>query len=225
MGIPGRPGPLVLAHRGDHRRTVENTLAAFRSALAAPGCDGLEFDVRLSADGVPVVLHDETVARIHGRPGRAAELGAEELAGLGIPSLAEVLRAAPAPAFLDVELKIDTGPAAVEVLRAARGPRLGRAVVSSFDVVALETVRALEPGWPCWLNAVDLAPATIELAVRLGCLGISADWRAIDERAARRVDRAGLILAAWTVTRRPTLARLARLGVAAVCVEGAALTG
>lgn len=225
MSTTGPAGPLRLAHRGDHRRAFENTLAAFRAALAVPGCDGLEFDVRLSADGVPIVLHDETLARVQGRPERGTELTAAELAGLGVPSLADVLRVAPAPAFLDVELKSDAGAAAVDVLRAARGPRPERAVVSSFDVGAIETVRALQPGWPCWLNAVDLAPATIGLAVRLGCRGVSADWRAIDPRSAARVRRAGLVLAAWTVTRRPTLRRLARLGVAAACVEGAALMG
>ncbi len=225
MGPAGTAAPLRLAHRGDHRRAPENTLAAFRAALAVPGCDGLEFDVRLSADGVPVVLHDATLARVQGRPERAAELTAAELARLGVPSLADVLRSVPTPAFLDVELKIDTGGAAVDVLRAARGPRLERAVVSSFDVGAIETVRALQPAWPCWLNVAGLAPDTIDLAVRLGCRGVSADWRAIDPRSAARVRRAGLVLAAWTVTRRPTLARLASLGIAAACVEGAALGG
>jgi glycerophosphoryl diester phosphodiesterase len=53
---------LRLAHRGDWRRAPENTLEAFRAALAIPACDGLEFDVRAAADGVPVVCHDETLA-------------------------------------------------------------------------------------------------------------------------------------------------------------------
>ena len=62
---------LRLAHRGDWRRAPENTLAAFLAAIAVPGCDGLEFDVRASADGVPVVIHDETLSASRGsRAGR-----------------------------------------------------------------------------------------------------------------------------------------------------------
>lgn len=216
---------LRLAHRGDHRRVPENTLAAFRAALAAPACDGLEFDVRLSRDGVPVVLHDETLARAQGRPERAADLVAVELRALGVPSLAEVLASVPRGAFLDVELKVDGGRAVVDVLRAGRGERLDRTVVSSFVVAALEGVRRREPAWPTWLNAEDLGADTVSLARRLGCVGISAERRGIDRAGMDRAAAAGLAVAAWTVTRLATYRRLAALGVAAVCVEGPALDG
>ena len=62
-------------------------------------------------------------------------------------------------------------------------------------------------------------------AVELGCRAIAADWRAIDPGSAARVRAAGLELAAWTVRRRASYDRLARLGVVAVCVEAAALDG
>jgi glycerophosphoryl diester phosphodiesterase len=81
------------------------------------------------------------------------------------------------------------------------------------------------PTWPRWLNADDLAPATVALATELGCRGISVEWRAIDAAAMARARAADLDVAAWTVRRRPTFARLARLGVVAVCVEAAALDG
>jgi glycerophosphoryl diester phosphodiesterase len=104
-----------------------------RAALAVPGCDGLEFDVRLSRDGIPVVLHDATLERVQGRPERAPELTAAELGALGVPTLAAVLAAVPPPAFLDVELKEDLGEAVVDVLRSARGSDLADAAVSSFS--------------------------------------------------------------------------------------------
>ena len=53
--------PLRLAHRGDWRAAPENSLQALVAATRIPGCDGVEFDVRLSRDGVPVLLHDETL--------------------------------------------------------------------------------------------------------------------------------------------------------------------
>ena len=223
-GTPRVAAPLRLAHRGDHRAAPENTLAACRAALALPGVDGLEFDVRLAADGVPILLHDETLARVQGRPESAAALTAVELARHGIPTLAELLAVAPAPAFLDVELKEDCGAAAVEVLEHARGASLERAVVSSFEPAALETVRRLRPAWGCWLNVEDLAPATVAAAVALGCRGVSAERVAIDAASAARVRAAGLELAAWTVVGHAEWDRLAALGVAAICVEREALS-
>ena len=115
---------LRLAHRGDWRHAPENTLPALLAALKAPACDGLEFDVRLSADGVPVLLHDETLARVQGRPERVDDLRARALAELGVPSLADVLAAIPHRAFLDVELSGRLDLAVVEVLAAGRGPGL-----------------------------------------------------------------------------------------------------
>ena len=223
-----RPRALRLAHRGDWRHAPENTLPAMQAALEVPACVGLEFDVQLSRDGVPILLHDDTLERVQGRPEAPGDLTADELAALGVPRLADVLAAAPADAFLDVELKGDPGEgiaAIVDDLERARGRGLERAVVSSFDRAALARLAQLRPAWPRWLNAVDLEPATIDLARSLGCTGISADWRAITPAAARAVRDAGLELAAWTVRRRATARRLEGLGVVALCVEGPALDG
>jgi glycerophosphoryl diester phosphodiesterase len=214
-----------LAHRGDWRRGPENSLAAFQAAVAIPACDGLEFDVRLSADGVPVVVHDATLARMHGRPESVDAMRADALVDLGIPTLDDVLRAAGRRPYLDVELKVDTGAAGVEVLAAGRGPELHNAVISSFDRRAIEGVMHRAPTWPRWLNANDLDDATLSAAVALGCRGVSVEWRAVSVSSIARAMAAGLEVAAWTVRRRPTFDRLARLGVVAVCVEGVALDG
>jgi glycerophosphoryl diester phosphodiesterase len=216
---------LRLAHRGDWRRAPENTIPAFLAALDVPGCDGLEFDVRAAAGGVPVVIHDETLDRIQGVAGRVADLAPDELERHGVPTLEDVLHAVPRRAFLDVELKGDPGRGAVDVLTAGRGPGLERAVVSSFAPATLERVGRLAPQWPRWLNTLDLSAETIAIAERIECRGISVEWRAIDERSVTRARDAGLDVAAWTIRRRPTYARLERLGVVAICAEGAALDG
>lgn len=223
MTEPGRP--LRLAHRGDWRRSPENTLAAMLAAMDIPACDGLEFDVQASSDGVPILLHDDTLERVQGRPERPDQLTAAALAALGVPALADVLAAVPRGAFLDVELKGDPGRAVVEVLAASRGPDLRDAVISSFEGDTLERVAGFVPTWPRWLNAEDLEATTVDAALELGCRGISAEWRSIDARSAALVRAAGLDLAAWTVRRRPIFRRLAGLGVVAVCVEAAALDG
>jgi glycerophosphoryl diester phosphodiesterase len=222
-GSKGRP--LRLAHRGDWRRAPENTLPALLAALDVRGCDGVEFDVRSSSDGVPVLQHDETLARVHGRPERPRDLTVGELRASGVSALEDVLAAIPTRAFLDIEVKEDPAPSFVGIVEAARGRGLHNAVVSSFVPAVLRSVSQQRPAWPLWLNAMDLEPGMVTLARKLGCAGISVEWRAIDEAALRRALDAGLDVAAWTIRRRPTFDRLARLGVMAMCVEGAALDG
>jgi glycerophosphoryl diester phosphodiesterase len=215
--------PLRLAHRGDWRAGGENSIAALLAALERPECDGLEFDVRLSADGVPVVIHDETLERVHGRPERVDTLTALALEDVGVPALADALLAIGRRPFLDVELKVDAGRAAVEVLAAGRGPGLERAVVSSFDRGTLEGIARLAPTWRRWLNSHRLDAATIADAVSLGCSGVSVEWRSLDRVSVRLASAAGLEVVSWTVRRRPTFDRLAALGVVAMCVEGSLL--
>jgi glycerophosphoryl diester phosphodiesterase len=214
---------LRLAHRGDWRRAPENSLAALRAAMDVPGCDGVEFDVRVAADGTPVLAHDATLLRVHGRPEPVDTLTAAELSDMGLPTLEDALTELPRRAFLDIELKIDPGPGIVSAIAGGRGPDLARAVVSSFDPAAIRRVHALAPGWPIWLNTHRLTLDSVRLALDLGCTGIAVAWWVIDERSLTPARDARLDVAAFTVRRRPTFERLARLGVAAVCVEGPAL--
>jgi glycerophosphoryl diester phosphodiesterase len=219
------PPALRLAHRGDWRAGPENSLAAMLAALANPACDGLELDVRGSREGIPILLHDATLDRVQRRPGRPEELSIGELAEAGIPTLADVLAAAGPRPFVDVELKGAPMPDVIPVLEAARGTALARAVVSSFEPDTIAWVGQHRPDWPRWLNAMDLAPSTLRLAAELGCRGLSVDWHAIDAGGMARAASIGLEVAAWTVRRRATAARLERLGVVAICVEAAALDG
>ncbi len=214
---------LRLAHRGDWQRAPENTPAAFDAALAIPGCDGLEFDVRTSADGVPVVVHDATLRREHGRAGRVRDFGADALGRLGLPMLATVLASLPEWAFLDVEVKDDPGPAFEDILEGSRGSSLDRAVVSSFEAGILARVGRSRPAWPRWLNVRDLRPSTVRVASELGCVGVACAWPAINERGIDRLAAEGLVLAAWTVRDLPTYRRLERAGLVAICAEGDAL--
>jgi glycerophosphoryl diester phosphodiesterase len=216
---------LRLAHRGDWRRAPENSLAALTAALGVPGCDGVEFDVRVSADGVPVLAHDETLERVYGRPGRVDGLTARDLEDAGVPSLSDALALIPHRATIDVDLKGLHDRAVVEVLASGRGPGLVNGVVSSFTPETLERIAGLAPAWPRWLNAYELSADKIRTAVDLDCQAISVDFRQIDAGSLAAVRSAGLALAAWTVRRRTTYGRLRRQGVIAACVEAAALDG
>src|SRR5436853_1370309 len=116
--------PLVLGHRGASGYAPENTLSAFNLAMDQ-GADGVELDVTLSADGVPVVIHDDTLDRTtsgHGPVGAltlaqlkrldagyAAQFG-KQFAGERLPTLAEVFAAYGQRTFINVELKHDHSP-------------------------------------------------------------------------------------------------------------------
>jgi len=158
--------PLIIAHRGASAHAPENTLAAFRLALEA-GVDGIEFDVRLAADGVPMVIHDATLRRTGRRDGRISamtsdELGRvdvgswfnsayprrarEEFAGEPVPTLVSALELlAPADVSIYIELKCDRADptklaaSVCDVLR--HSPLLPRIIVKSFDLNALNEVR------------------------------------------------------------------------------------
>jgi glycerophosphoryl diester phosphodiesterase len=224
-------GPLRLAHRGDWRDAPENSLAAMQAALAVPGCDGLEFDVRASSDGVPILLHDPSLLRVQGVDAIPSALTAEECAQHGISTLGEVLRSVGCDPFLDVELK-ERVPAVLDLLDLERGrvddaggSELRNAAVSSFDGAILEWLAAERSSWPRWLNAFALTDSTIALAARLGCAAIAVRWQAIDEAWTRRTHEAGLDVVAWTVTDLDDYRRLAALGTMAICAESAALDG
>ena len=222
------PRPLRLAHRGDWRTAPENSLAAMLAALRVAGCDGLEFDLRSSLDGVPVLLHDEDLARVQNVPVKCATLTAEELAGHGIPTFQQVLDAVDCDVFLDVEFK-ERVDAAIDVLELERGrvaddgtPELRSAVVSSFGADVLGWLREIRPKWPRWLNAYDLR--------RDDGAGAGA-WLRSD---LRRVPRHRRGRGASRARRRARCCRLdgpasgdydrlAGLGLRAICAEASAL--
>lgn len=110
--------PLRIAHRGASARAPENTLAAFREAIRL-GADAIELDVQLSADGVPMVIHDDTVDRTTDGHGRVAALVSRDLRRLDagawyssrfrgerIPTLEEALECARGRCGLNIEIKV-----------------------------------------------------------------------------------------------------------------------
>jgi len=220
-----RQGSLILAHRGDWTDAPENSLAAFAAAATRPGIDGTEFDVRLGRDGTPVVNHDGDLQRVQGIGRRVRDLTGLELAALGVPTLASVLEVLPEPSFLDVELKEDVASEVVPLLARVRGDPPRRVVISSFRPGAIASVRRIAPGWPTWLIHLELDERVVGTARSLGCVGIAAEWRALDATSIGLVRATGLQLAAWTVEDRETLERVRRLDVDVVCVDPGAWRG
>ena len=135
--------PLLLGHRGTRREAPENTLEAFELCLRH-GCDGFEFDVRLTADNRSAICHDPDVGR--------KEIARSHFAELGTPCLEDVLSRFAGRAFLDIELKVAGLEQSVIDALGNCPPRKGY-FVSSFFPEVVEALylrdRALKLGLIC----------------------------------------------------------------------------
>ena len=154
MPRPGRRikrNTLVLGHRGYRARFPENTLLAFHAALSG-GADGIECDLQKSADGHYVVIHDPWTGRVAGARQEVAESSLAELQALDfgrgerLPVLDAVLKALPAEAYLDLELKEETirepdAPLIAAILDAHRTREL--LMISSFSPALLVPFRRM----------------------------------------------------------------------------------
>ena len=213
--------PLLLAHRGAHNETIrENGLAALVAGAAV--FDGVEFDVRFSAEGTAVIVHDETLDRLFGVPRRVSELSVSELAGIGVPTLSEVLAAMPLTTLIDLELKEQPTDAFFTTLAAARGANADGVVLSSFSPSVLRTVEGRVPRWSRWLNAESAAEA--EEAVNLRCEGLSVAMDLLNDASLNRWSDAGLEVAAWTLRDATDATWASDLRLTALCVEGDGVT-
>lgn len=175
--IEPRSSPRIIGHRGASGTHPENTMMAFEAALA-DGADGIEFDVQLSSDGIPIVHHDRTLKKIAGRPRRVHAFSWDELRGVDagswfapefrgerIPSLDAVLDAFGGRTTSMLEIKVDGegAPARRAMLvdrcvgAVLRRKLTDRVFVLSFDLPALRRVKRLAPALRCVLD-VDRAP-------------------------------------------------------------------
>jgi len=216
---------LIYGHRGASGRLPENTLAAFRGAIE-DGADGVEVDVRATADGVPVLLHDRELSRTTTGSGAIDEIAAADLAaiqaraGEPVPTLAEALAVAGDRLRLDIELK-QTGIERA-VLTALRQHSRAAWFVSSIDWDQLREVRRLDLAAPIWPLAIACDDALLAAAAELGAPGVALAASALDRAAADRLHRAGLEIAVWTVNDPEEAIRVRDLGVAIVMTDNPA---
>jgi glycerophosphoryl diester phosphodiesterase len=225
---------LNVAHRGASGQAPANTLAAFRLA-AEMAADGVELDAHLSADGVPVVIHDFSVGGTTDGAGRVADLPLAALkeldagswfdpafAGERIPTLAEVFESVGQRLLINVELKVlpreDRGLEAAVVSLVARHGLAERVLVSSFNPLALGRVRRLAPHLALGFLyeaafPSRLARAATRLMPHWRLEALHPHWRLIRPATVRRAHARGLRVIAWTVDEAEDMERLASLGV------------
>ena len=226
------PYPKWIAHRGAGKLAPENTLAAFRLG-ARHGWRAFECDVKLSADGVPFLLHDATLERTSNGVGAAGEQRWHELsqldaggwhsrayAGEPLPSLRAIAAFVQHNGYaLDLEIKPSPGSdahtgavVATEVARLwfgqARVPLL-----SSFQPDALRAARAVAPELPRALLLDKLPDDALLLAGELGCVAVITDHKLMDAALIARLHGAGLRALVYTVNEPERAQQLLALGI------------
>ena len=170
----------MVAHRGASATEPENTLRSFETAVSV-GADAVEFDVRLTADGHAVVMHDATVDRTTDGSGlvRSMTLAALQRlrivgSDLRVPTLDETLRSLSGRMAVDIEIKNIPGepdfdaqdePAVAATLAALhRTAFVGPVMVSSFNPLSIALARASEPDLPTGLLTIEEIEAPVALA-------------------------------------------------------------
>jgi glycerophosphoryl diester phosphodiesterase len=228
--------PLVFAHRGGRALGPENTIAAFDRGLAA-GADGLEFDVHLSRDGIPVVHHDADLDRCTNARGPIAALTAAELArvdagwhfvgddgtswrgrGACVPALEEVLTRWPeVPAIVEIKAPgVDPARAVVDVV--IRAGAAGRVCIGSFSLATVREVRRLAPSiatgasrqetqWALYRSWCGIGPGRVPYRA-FQLPERSGRLTVVSPRFIRLAHEAGLAFQVWTVNEQADMRRL-----------------
>lgn len=238
--------PLIVAHRGTPSSHPENTLPSFEAAIAI-GAPIVELDVRMSADGVAVVMHDPTVERTTDGSGPVHELSAAELRRLNagtadrptpVPTLGDVLDLATGRSAVAIEIKnlpgepgYETGrETAVEAVHAEldRTGFRGAVLVISFNPASIAASRAVAPEVPTGFLTTELVDPRQALthAVAQGHELVLPGTRALEPVGAAFVDEvhaAGLRVGTWTADEPAEVERLLAWGVDAVASNDPAM--
>lgn len=231
----GSRRPLNIAHRGASAVAPANTMAAFEKAVEL-GADGIELDTHLSADGVPVVIHDFAIDATTDGSGRVAEMDLAQLkqldagshfdpafAGERIPTLEEVLLAFGERLLLNIELKSvsprDNGLEQAVLALVGQYELESRVLLSSFNPFSLRRAKKIAPhvrvgllyapDLPLFLSRAWLAPLFPHEARH-------PERTMVDARYMRWARRRGYRVNVWTVDDPDEMRRLIDLGVSGI---------
>jgi len=239
----GERAPLLAAHRGGALLWLENSLLAFRNAVAL--ADYLEFDVHLSRDGEVIVIHDPTLDRTTTGSGAVKDRTREELRPLRLRDRSGAVTDEPIPTLDDVvslaaasgrglllEIKVDAGGArypgieerALAVLDRHRMERA--AVVMAFEAETWRRVRALGPDVPAGAlysaralrGGADVARA-IDEARAAGCRFVGLAYPLVTADAVAKAREARILLGAWTVNDPAVMRQLIALPVGVLITD------
>ncbi|MCS7463877.1 glycerophosphodiester phosphodiesterase [Paenibacillus doosanensis] len=227
--------PIIIAHRGAKGMAPENTLGAFRLGVEQ-GCEAIELDVHLSADGEIIVCHDETLDRTTNGKGMICEKTLAEIKSLDagswhseayrgetVPTLGEVFDAVPGSLMINVEVKQSyDGNMDRKLVQFLRERDLfDRVVVSSFDHQCLHRIKVLEPktkiGLLYQLRLYN--PAAYAKTFGVDVYSLHPYHRLIDREEVEQAIRAGLHMYPYTANEEQDLKALIDWGVSGIITD------
>jgi glycerophosphoryl diester phosphodiesterase len=232
------PHPRIIGHRGGGTLAPENTLSGIRRA-AEMGFGGVEFDVMLSADRVPVLIHDETLERTTNGHGSVAATPYPKLARLDagawfgpayrgerLPTLDQAGRlCAELGLWANIEIKPasgferETAAAAAGLAAQLWRSALPKPFLSSFHPICLEVARTAAPELDRGYLTDRIARGWKEAAYQLGCVSVHCNFEHLTKSQADEIKSAGYWLLCYTVNETGTAQRLFSWGVDAVFTD------
>jgi Glycerophosphoryl diester phosphodiesterase len=238
----GKTQPKIIAHRGASAVAPENTLAAFREAIAA-GADGIEFDVRITKDNEAVVFHDRKLKRTTGRKGTVADLTSAEIVKLDAGSwfagsngttpfanevVSTLKQALDFLADFDGTIYIELKCKEADVERLTRRvaeilnqtKRIDRVIVKSFKLAVIPLIKQHCPGIrtaalfaPKVKNVLRKEKYLVKIAEELGADEISLHFTLATKKLMKKARSRGLTVAIWTADNPRWIKRAIRLGL------------
>jgi glycerophosphoryl diester phosphodiesterase len=229
----------IVAHRGNSGPLRENTLIAISSAIDL-GVDMVEVDVRLTKDGIPVLMHEERVDDTTLGTGFVKDFTWEELRALdavsrrgtesmdqSVLSLEDTLDMAVGRVALNLDVKVPEAvePTAIAALAAGAS---GRVVISGCNAICSRKVRDIDDGISTLLNLDDrlagidpahapsVAHESIDAARELGAIAINVPHELVEAELVERADAVGIGVWAYTVDHEDRFAELMDTGVASI---------
>ncbi|MDX1633378.1 MAG: glycerophosphodiester phosphodiesterase [Marinobacter sp.] len=227
---------IVYGHRGAKGEAPENTLASFRHAYRH-GIRHFELDLLLSKDGVPVIIHDQTLERTTGHSGKVADLTAAELAKLdarrntspwpkptGVPSLVDFLEAFPDLEHVQLEVKTDSRHRLnilcnrlTELVQ--RNKLVNRVAITSSDTWFLQETKRRDRTIRTGLVADRRFPNPLKQALRLKCDYLCLNWRICSTAMVEAAHQRDLHVSTWTVNRIHDMLELEKRGVDSIITD------
>lgn len=230
--------PRLIGHRGAAASAPENTLAGLRKAHA-DGATWVEFDVKLTADGVPILMHDDRLGRTTNGEGRVAETAADmiatldaggwfgaEFAGELVPTLRAALElAAELGLGINIELKPcpgrakETADVALTMVGEVWPDTLPEPLVSSFDQTALAAARAIKPNLPRGFLCTRVPRNWPALLERFACQTLNVSNRWISSKHIERALAVDVPVLVYTVNDPKRARKLLSAGVTSIFTD------
>ncbi len=215
---------LLTGHRGAPYLAPENTLPSFLKAIEI-GVDYIELDVRLTKDGIPVVIHDPTVNRTTNGTGYvslftyenlkkldAGSWFSKEYKGLRIPSLREALEFIDGRVITIIELKEDGIEGKVIEILEELGLKY-KAIIASFDLKRIKEVRILAPSIPTTAITVDFNDSFLQSALSALANRIAINISSLNPKIVRQIHLHGLTVDTWVINDITTARKVIDMGI------------